>query len=138
MKHSFSDIFLHSKTKYIICLAFAICFTSILIISDFTELEPNETLPLINYINAFSVPGLCLYCFGGFSLIGSFGAFDTFSYSFRRRGKDSLKMGYYEYINMKSEERKKGKPFPYVPYFVVGTLFILVSLILNIILISNM
>lgn len=72
--------------------------------------------------------------FGLLVLVIYLGAFDTFAYGFKRifnrtNGKYNDLV---EYENVMKEKRSKNK-FIFVPYLVVGVLFILVSIILFII-----
>lgn len=138
MKQSLQDIFFHSRNKYIICLSYGIAVVLIYLITKYINLKEGATLPLIHYVDAFFIAGFTLYCFGGFSLIANLGAFDMFGYSFARRKKEGgLKIDYYEYQQVQKEKRRKANPYTYVPYFTVGTLFIIVTIVLNVILTSS-
>ncbi len=116
----------HSWTKYVIALG--ICIVILLV-----NLILNDFHYLINYINGFQAGGAVTFLIGGLSLVTYLGAFDTFGYGFSklRRNPEKSYRDMYEYSNLKYEERRR-KQWTFIPYFVVGLVFIIVGLVLSI------
>ncbi len=86
----------------------------------------------VNYMNATFVAGASLFFIGCLSLLANFGAFNIFSYlPMRRRKENGSRETYSEYNNRVEDTHKKDR-FICVPYFEVGIIFLVVSLILMI------
>lgn len=96
---------------------------------------------LYGYMNAFFLPGAILIGVGGLSWIGQTGQYDIFAYGFisvfhrafkykePMRDKDLA-----EYKERKQQERiYKGGFINFLPYFGIGAIFLIVSIILFII-----
>lgn len=117
-------LFFHSPIRYIIALFIAILFVLIRLFTSHGFLE------LLAYCDGTFIAGMILICLGGLSVVTYFGGFDIFSYNFskKKEGASSL----YEYSQIKAEKRKNA-PLHFVPYFVVGLFFLLISTILLII-----
>ena len=84
---------------------------------------------LINYINGSFVGGFVLIGVGGLSWCASVGAYDMFSYMFTKRGPNGYKPTLYDYSQAKREKCKQNK-LSFLPYIVVGAVFVIISLIL--------
>jgi prepilin signal peptidase PulO-like enzyme (type II secretory pathway) len=122
MKNSvFKKFFFHSWKKYIIAFVIALAITIV-------GLVLNGFYLLINYANSVFIAGFSVICIGGFSVVNYLGGYDFISYSFARRNKDGIKLQYSTYIENK-ETKRKANNLPFGPYFVVGFIFLLVSLI---------
>ena len=119
-------VFLHSLHKYIIGASICVIILIInLCLNNFNE--------LINYVDGFQIGGAVVFLMGGLSLVSYYGAFDTFGYAFSKLKKDPEKQyrDMYEFVTVKETERKEFK-YPYIPYFVVGLIFILIGIFLMI------
>ena len=116
---SFKQIFIHSWLKYVLSFVYGI-----LVLVIFNSLRSWTILQ--NYIDGLFIAGFTLVCFGLLSVISYFGGNDIFSYMFARRNERGVKPSYYEYTINKREKRKS-KGFSFVPYFVIGAFFILIS-----------
>lgn len=113
-------VFLHSWVKYLISFLIAclICFICLY----------NTSFEYIyNYSNASGTAGLALVFVGLISLANYFGAYDFFGYAFTIK-KD--KMSYQDYMD-KHQIKRKSKNLPFGPYFAIGLLFLLISLIIK-------
>lgn len=118
-------VFMHSWQRYLVALCLAIALTLI-------YLSTRGFHTLIYYIDAFAIAGAIVFLCGALSLIAYFGGFDTIRYgfaSFRRGGKAKYE-DLYDYSVQKKEERKHGH-FTFVPYFTIGGMFLIVSLVLT-------
>lgn len=118
-------LFFHSPIRYIISLIVAIILILIRLITS------NGFQNIVAYCDGTFIAGMILICFGGLSVVTFFGGFDIFSYNFSRKKEGASSL--YEYSQIKAEKRKSG-PLHFVPYFVVGLFFLLISTILLIIL----
>ena len=117
----FKKIFIHSPIRYIIALAIAIIFSLVyLIINGFNY--------KIFYLDAFTVAGSIDILVGLLALVTYFGAFDTFGYAFSTFKKDRRYKDLVEYTDAKKVKRANSQ-FIFVPYVVVGVIFVLVGLI---------
>lgn len=122
------EIFLHSPKKYIIALFLAIAFFIVYMISQSIAYpDSNQWLILFNYVNAFSIPGMILICIGGLSTVNNFGAFDIFNYLLVKHKYNYHSLS--DFSNDKDIYRKKHR-YVCVPYFAVGFIFLIISLIL--------
>lgn len=113
---------LHSYKKYLFCFLYGLCIIIInnLIVSSFSS--------LIAYADGAFIAGLSLFCFGGLSIVGHFGAFDIFTYLFDKKNERGVKRSFYDYCEGKKEVRSK-KKYGSIPYFLVGFFYVLLSLI---------
>lgn len=115
--------FLHSPGHYAAALGVNLGFTLlVLFLRDFDR--------VLAYIEAFSVAGAISVLFGMLLWVSSAGAFNMFGYAFsyfraNRRYKDL-----YEYTVAKQEKVAK-QPKVYVPYIVVGLVFLMISYIVS-------
>ena len=122
MKVLLDKIFFHSLKKY--CILFVVACILVLI-----GLLLNGFEYAIYYVNSFFVAGFSMVCFGGLSIINYFGGYDFMSYAFSKRNPDGTKIQYSTYIENK-ESKRKVKNLPFGPYFVVGIIFIIISLVI--------
>jgi len=114
---------LHSPVQYAIAVGINVFFTLlVLYLKGFDR--------ILAYVEAFSVAGAVSVLFGLLLWVSAAGAFNTFGYAFsffrsERRYKDL-----YEYTVAKQEEVSKQKKI-YIPYIVVGVVFLIISLVLS-------
>jgi len=114
---------LHSPVQYAIAVGINVFFTLlVLYLKGFDR--------ILAYVEAFSVAGAVSVLFGLLLWVSAAGAFNTFGYAFsffrsERRYKDL-----YEYTVAKQEKVSKQKKI-YIPYIVVGVVFLIISLVLS-------
>ena len=90
----------------------------------------NNWLLVINYCNGFFIGAASLLAVSALSVFNLYGAFDIFSYLPGRKKMENGKIEtLYDYSERKKLTRGKFK-LVFVPYLVVGVVFLLVSLIL--------
>ncbi len=123
MKKSLRVLIFHSPVKYLICLVIAIAISIIVLLQTSFKY-------LTNYVNAFTTAGGALVFLGLLSLVTFYGAFDTMGYAFstfrtKRRYHDLV-----EYTEAKAEKRRHSN-LPYIPYILVGVLFICLGLLFS-------
>lgn len=83
-----------------------------------------------SYVNAISTAGISLIFIGLLSLVSYLGAFYAFGYGFSQIfGNKSNYKDLYDYTTRKIEIRKR-KNFIFMPYIIVGIIFVIISLIL--------
>lgn len=120
----FKNLFFHSPKKYIISLLIGLIITlCFLFQSNFVYLR--------NYVDGLFIGGATIFSVGALSLVSYFGAFDLFSYNIKRFSKDGRDKykSLYDYTVIMKEERKN-LDYPFIPYFVVGTILLIISVIL--------
>lgn len=122
----FSNIFLHSWKKYVVSGCVSLVAVVVLVL-----LRGYNTV--VSYCDACFVVGFTLICIGGLSVLAYHGAYDTFGYSANTitRKKDQVKQyeDLHDYVEKKKEKRK-GKKYNSVPYFVIGIFWLIISIIL--------
>ena len=92
---------------------------------------------LINYINGSFIAGAIISLVSILILLSSFGSFNLFSYYFRRKKKENgYKENYYEYTERVAKSQSSYR-FVFLPYLIIGLVFIAVSLILYFVAISK-
>ena len=121
----FKNVFFHSPIKYIILFLVA---TGIVL----TNLFLNSFTVLYFYVDGFFIAGAALILVGFLSLLNYFGAYDFWSYAFSRKKKDEPRVPIYDFSEEKKRKRKL-KPLPFGPYFGVGIVFFVISIILLVI-----
>lgn len=122
------NIFFHSKVKYIVCLSISLIGILVYVLGN----DPQLRFPLISLNNACFIVGFIMFLVGCLSIVASLGAFDIFSYQFKRKGSGENKYTLYDH-QQKRMEKSKNNRYSFVPYMVVGGFFVIVSLILSII-----
>ena len=125
-------IFFHSKYRYILSLVFGL----IGVLCYFLSHDKNLEYPVFSTSNACFISGFVLVLVGGLSILSNLGAFDIFSYQFKRKGAGASKYTLYDHQQRRIEQSKTRKYY-FVPYFVVGGLFLLVSFILTLVYYAN-
>ena len=83
------------------------------------------------YRDGLFLSGMILIFFGGLAICSYFGIFDIFSfYPGRKKKEDGKKENYGDYVERKKLERSSDKSLFFLPYFIVGGLMLIASLIL--------
>lgn len=124
----FRKMFLHSLVKYIVSLIIGI----ILVI---TTLSIKGFSYLVSYEDAFFIAGAVVIFIGILSLLSNYGAFDLLAYSGKyvyNMSKKRKVERYPDYVENKIAIRKKMK-YKWIPYVVVGCVFIIIAIIFMII-----
>ena len=117
----FRRLFIHSPFKYIISFILAGAMSvGLLFYWGFDQ--------KVYYNDAFFASGALFVAIGGLSFVSYFGAFDIFAYSFSLFNPNRRYKDLYEYSTAKNEKRKSKIVFPFMPYIVVGIVYIIVSL----------
>jgi len=115
--------FFHSPVHYVVALVLNVFFSLLVLwLKGFDK--------LFFYVDAFSVAGALSVLFGLLLLVSALGAFNTFGYAFsyfraERRYKDL-----YEYTLAK-QEKQAMRQKTYMPYIVVGAVFLIMSWLLS-------
>ncbi|MBR6643470.1 MAG: DUF3899 domain-containing protein [Lachnospiraceae bacterium] len=115
--------FFHSPVHYVVALVLNVFFSLLVLwLKGFDK--------LFFYVDAFSVAGALSVLFGLLLLVSALGAFNTFGYAFsyfraERRYKDL-----YEYTLAK-QEKQAMRQKTYMPYIVVGVVFLIMSWLLS-------
>lgn len=81
------------------------------------------------YADGAFIAGVVLILLGGLSFVNYEGAFDIFSYLGTKRNENGRKLTFAEYGEVLKEEKKK-KGFVFIPYIIVGFIYILLGVIL--------
>lgn len=115
-------LFEHSWKRYLITLLLGAA-----IVITYLYLKGFDII--INYINGFFISGFALLCIGGLSLLSFFGAYDFFSYAFYRK---KASQSFNEYVE-KKELKRKGNNLTCGPYFGLGLILVIISLILQVV-----
>jgi len=114
------------KEQYVKCI-FTFIYGIIIIIIN--NLSYGMWDSIFVYINGLFVAGFSLLCFGGLSVCAYFGTFDIFTHLGAKRGPNGVKPTLYEHSEALKEKRSK-KPLPFIPYFVIGAIYIIIMFIL--------
>ena len=123
------QIFFHKPIKYIVSFIIGLV---VIVITLFVK-GPKY---LISYVDGTFIAGFVLIAVGFLSILTSKGSMDIFSYSTKyvyNKFRNKEVERYHEYSSNKMEKREKYK-FSYVPYFVNGAFYFVISLVLLIIL----
>lgn len=83
----------------------------------------------ISYSNGLFIGGATLFLFGLLTVVNYFGGFDIFSYMFRSKYVGDHRESLYEYSERKKIERKPAA-FIFIDYLAVGTIFMIVSFVI--------
>ncbi len=124
----FKKVFFHNPKKYIV----AILIGLVVIVIALWIKGANY---LKAYVDGTFIAAFVLIAAGMLSILTSKGSVDIFSYSTKyvyNRFRSRPVERYHEYTSNKMEKRSKNK-FSYVPYFVCGALYFVISLILFIV-----
>lgn len=119
------DIFLHSSGRYIASAIISVIVTFLYLLSYGFD-------TFLNYCNGLSIGGAVTFLIGGLVMVSYLGGFDTITYGFSTIKKDGKGkyLDLYDYSTKKKEERKT-KKLPFIPYFTVGGIVIIISFILS-------
>ena len=83
------------------------------------------------YRDGLFIAGMVVVFVGGLAIVSNFGIFDIFSYyPGRKKKEDGKKENFGDYVERKKAERSSDRNLFFLPYFIVGTLFLGASLIL--------
>lgn len=126
------QIFFHSKYRYLFSLLFAIIGMLAYILLNDKNLEHA----LLTISNSSFIVGFILVLVGGLSILSNLGAFDIYSYQFKRKGTGPNRYTLYDH-QQKRIEQSKDKQFFFVPYMVVGLLFLIISAVTATLFYSN-
>lgn len=107
----------------------------------YVALQSNVILPetnqpvypwdkLIHYVNGLFIAGALIAFVSLLILLSSFGSFNIFSFYLRRKKKENgFKENYYEYSE-RVEKTHSSYRFIFIPYLLVGLVFIAIALTL--------
>ena len=113
----------HSPVHYAVALGLNVFFTLlVLYLKGFDY--------LLAYVDAFSVAGSVSILFGMLLWVSAAGAFTTFGYAFSYFRAERKFKDLYEYTKVKEEKQAKQKKI-YIPYILVGIVFLAVSFVLT-------
>ncbi len=83
------------------------------------------------YRDGLFIAGMIVIFMGALAVVANFGIFDIFAYYPARKKKENgKKENFGDYVERKRLERSSNKNPFYLPYFIVGALFLIASLIL--------
>ena len=114
---------LHSPKRYLVGLLLA---AALVLVSLFIRGFDH----LIYYVDSFGIAGGAVFLIGMLQLVSYWGAFDTFGYSFSSFRHKSRYEDLYEYTVKKQESRRVNE-LTFMPFIVVGLVFLLICLILR-------
>ena len=122
MKYFIKKVFIHSLKKYVIIFIVAVILVLIgLLINGFDW--------TINYVNSFFFSGFAMICIGGLSIINYYGGYDFMAYAFSKKHVNGKKIQYIDYIE-KQNSKRESRQLPFGPYFVIGVLFLIISILI--------
>ena len=115
---------LHSPKRYLagLLLAAALSFLG-LCLRGFDR--------LFYYVDAIELAGAAVFFMGLLQLVAYFGAFDTFGYAFsgfRRKERSYQDLMAY---NTQKQEKRRQQELPFMPFILVGILFMLIGFLLG-------
>ena len=119
----FRRVFFHSPKRYITGLLLAAALTLLILYQKGFDRT-------IYFVDAFSAAGGIVFLIGLLQLVSYWGAFDTFGYGISKLGNYKRYADLYEYTQKKREARGRGE-LVFIPFLVVGAVFILISLIIS-------
>ena len=105
-------------------IALAIAATALII---YNSVNAGWTL-LYSYSQGSAIGGVVCIFVGGLSLVNSFGGFNMASFYFRRKRIEDRKEDLYEYTERKKEEHARDR-LCFLPYVIIGVLFVIFSFI---------
>lgn len=116
---------LHSWKHYSIACILASVLTILAIFA-------RQTFSLLFIADSFAIAGIVTFLIGGLVLVSYFGGFDTLGYGLSSLVRKNKKYeDLFDYTEKKKILRKSGN-LTFMPYFIVGICFLVVSLILTI------
>lgn len=85
---------------------------------------------LINYVNGAFISGVLISLVSILILLSSYGTFNIFTFYMKRKKKENgYKESYYEY-NERVEESQSSYRFIFLPYLIIGLVYIVTALII--------
>lgn len=94
-------------------------------------LKINPWVLAYYYRDSLFLAGMVVVFVGGLAIVANFGIFDIFSYYPGRKKKENgKKENYGDYVERKKLERSADRNLYFLPYFIVGSIFLVASLIL--------
>lgn len=124
MKDWFKRLFLHSPIKYVVLTILGLLiFLANLLFNGFEFYT--------FYVGGIQIAGLSLLFMGGLSMLGYYGAFDFWGYTFSKKTEDGRRIPISDYVEQRRVKRHN-KNFPFPPYFLVGIIFLIASFIMNV------
>lgn len=119
-----------SKDTKTLILKYLIIFLISSLIVVVNLLAKNDFTSIIVYCDGFFIAGFSMLCVSALSIVNYFGAFDIFGYMFH-----NVKNGSRQTLSQYSENRRivksKNKLY-FLPYLIIGGIFIFVALIISI------
>lgn len=121
----FRKVFLHSPGHYIVALVLAVAVG----VYRYCMLSDGVATQYALY-EIFSVSGYVTFLIGALFTVSYLGAFDLFSYVFSSARSSGKYKNYADYSQKTAEKRSSGDYF-FVPYYVVGIVVVLISLLFS-------
>ena len=123
--YTLKKFFLHSPGHYIA----AVVLAALVCMFRFNNLD-DLVSPQFAWYDSLSVAGYATFLVGALFTVAFFGAFDLFTYVFSpgRIGANRKFKSYAQYANHKEELRAR-QTYYFVPYYVVGVVVYLISLL---------
>ena len=124
MKDWFKRLFLHSPIKYVVLVILGLLiFLANLLFNGFDYYT--------FYVGGVQIAGLSIILMGGLSMLGYYGAFDFWGYTFSKKMEDGRRIPISEYTEQKRVKRHN-KNIPFTPYFLVGVIYLITSMFMNV------
>lgn len=125
MMYSLKKLFIHSPGHYIAAVILAVAVGAF----RYSTLPEDIDFRFICY-EVLSVSGYVTFLIGALLTVSYFGAFDLFGFVFSpgNSGEKRKYRDYAQYSQKKAEKRARERYF-FVPYFVVGVVVVLLSLV---------
>lgn len=123
MRDWFKRLFLHSLVKYIILIILGLLIVLANLLFNGFEFYTF-------YVGGVQIAGLAIILMGGLSMLGYYGAFDFWGYTFSKKTVDGRRISIVDYTERRQVKRHS-KNIPFTPYFLVGIVFLVASLIMN-------
>ena len=95
----------------------------------FVNMNQGSFSKLFYYVDAFFIGGSATVCFGMLSLVTYYGAFDFVSYAFMGKNENGKRVDFADYLEDRKERNLKRKNI-FVPYFIIGLIFIAIAMTL--------
>ena len=124
----FKKLFMHSPARYIVSLSIVVTIVVLYRIIN-NEYFVSTIAKIQYYSNAFFLGGLTVMCIGVLTMVDLNGGFDIFRFMFVKKNQDGTKKTLAIYSEERAEKCSK-KKFFFIPYLVVGSISLIISLIL--------
>ena len=117
--------------RFVACLLIGVAIVCLYNFGHQIALKINPWGLAYYYRDSFFLAGMVVVSAGGLAICANFGIFDIFSYYPGRKKKENgKKENYGDYVQRKQLERSSDRNLYFLPYFIVGSIFLIVSLIL--------